>query len=395
MSETLAHYSFLPWLRQGLSAKINEADFLGAIPADAARERANLTITAKLTHTDRQGEPHTQDITKTVQLVGPGDVAGIDLRAIIRTFPAANVPDFAANLLPYIEFYEEDFPWRYTPAHPENRRLRPWLALLVLKTDEFTLHPNPQGLAILTINQPVIDTVLPSERETWAWAHVQMNHFMANTSGDELVTAIDSGLRQRPDSGFARLLSPRKLVPTTAYTAFLVPAFETGRRAGLGEPTDTIAAQEPAWAKGQMAASAKPRPFDFPVYHHWNFNTGPDGDFETLVSILKPIVTRADTGTMPMDIQSPGYGLDGLADSKTVGFEGALIPPGFMSDPFPDPDAPEDARFNEQLQEVLNLSADFADTTTALPNTANPFFDGSVADDPILVPPRLWSSGTR
>ena len=398
MSETLAHYSFLPWLRQGLSAKIKEADSLGAAPTNPALERAELVITAKLTHTDRSGEPtaqHTQDITKTVKLVGPGDVAGIGLRAIIRTYPAPDVPDFAANLLPYIEFYEEDFPWRYTPAHPalgNDRRLRPWLALLVLKADEnngkeYDLRPNPQGLAVLSIRQAAIESVLPSEGEIWAWAHVQMNHFMADTGGDALANAIDNELRQQPDNGFSRLLSPRKLVPTTAYTAFLVPVFETGRLAGLGLPTAGVAAQEPAWHKGQMAAAAKPRPFDFPVYHHWNFHTGADGDFETLVSILKPVVTRAEAGTLPMDLQTPGYGLDGLADSKTIGFEGALMPPGFQADPFPAPNAPGDERFTTQLGDLLNLSADFADVTTPVPANPNPFFEGSVADDPILVPP--------
>jgi len=393
MSETLAHYSFLPWLRQGLAAKINEADSLGAAPANPALERATLTITAQLTHTDRSGSPegtHTQDITKTVQLVGPGDVAGFDLRAILRTYPARDIPDFAANLLPYIEFYEEDFPWRYTPAHPaqaNDRQLRPWLALLTLKTGEFTLKRNPQGLAVLSIEEAVIDSVLPSEGETWAWAHVQMNHFLTDTSGQALVNTIDSGLRQRPDSGFSRLLSPRKLVPRTEYTAFLIPVFETGRRAGLGLNPAGIPAQEPAWKKGQMAASTKPQPFNFPVYYHWSFHTGPDGDFETLVSILKPIVTRTESGTMPMDIQSPGYGLDGLAESQTLGFEGALMPPGFASEPFPAPGSAGDDQFNQQLETVLNLSADFTDPSTPVPSATNPFFEGSVADDPILVPP--------
>ena len=38
-----------------------------------------------------------------------------------------------------IEFYDEDFPFRYTPASPANgsKHLRPWLALFVLKENEF------------------------------------------------------------------------------------------------------------------------------------------------------------------------------------------------------------------------------------------------------------------
>ena len=41
-----------------------------------------------------------------------------------------------------IEFYDEDFPWRYTPAAPDGGKLRPWIALIVLKETEFTEGQN-------------------------------------------------------------------------------------------------------------------------------------------------------------------------------------------------------------------------------------------------------------
>ncbi len=390
MAETLAHYSFLPWLRQGLAAKIAEADTLGAADSPAV-ERAALKIDLVVRDTGHDAATHDHEVTKNVQLIGPGDVMGINPRAIIRTFPARGIPNFETNLLPYIEFYEEDFPWRFTPAGPgsNDRRLRPWLALVVLKDDEFTLTVPTKGLPILNIKPEIIDTVLPPHTETWAWAHVQISHPLNNPS------EVAATLHADPDHGFSRLLSPRKLVKNTPYTAFVLPAFETGRRAGLGLEPAGIKAQMPAWTKGAMQASTQPRPQDFPVYFHWHFSTGAGGDFETLVTILKPIETKADTGALAMDIQAPGYGLDGIASSHTIGFEGALIPPLFQAKPFPaltdGEDDANDQDFIDHLRNVLNLSADLTESNNGVDNngaeTYNPFYEGSVADDPIVAPP--------
>ena len=80
----------------------------------------------------------THDVARDVALYGPGDIVGIDRRAIVRMEPRDWITNFEPNYLPYIEFYDEDFPWRYTPAAPDGAaRLRPWLTLVVLKEDEF------------------------------------------------------------------------------------------------------------------------------------------------------------------------------------------------------------------------------------------------------------------
>ena len=66
---------------------------------------------------------------------------GINPRAIVKTEPRNLVTDFEANYLPYIEFYEEEFPWLFTPAKAagqlDQSRLRPWIFLIVLTEDEF------------------------------------------------------------------------------------------------------------------------------------------------------------------------------------------------------------------------------------------------------------------
>ena len=60
-------------------------------------------------------------------LYGPGDVVGIDARAIIRTDPATGSPTSKPITCAAVDFYDEDFPWRYTPAAPDasGLHLRP------------------------------------------------------------------------------------------------------------------------------------------------------------------------------------------------------------------------------------------------------------------------------
>ena len=67
-----------------------------------APERASVQVSFRL--------GNVPPISKTAQLLGPGDIVGINQRAIVKTEPRNWVTDFEANYLPYIEFYEEDFP---------------------------------------------------------------------------------------------------------------------------------------------------------------------------------------------------------------------------------------------------------------------------------------------
>ncbi|MBT8185524.1 MAG: hypothetical protein KJN76_11840, partial [Eudoraea sp.] len=329
----LANYSFIPWLRQGLATKITEKDTLGASGTglDITEQRAKLQVDLTIQDTSIEDDSLNDTvISKQVQVIGPGDIIGLSDRAIVRTNPKARINNFEANSLVYIDFYEEDFAWRYTPANPNTtntnarRRLRPWLVLVVLKEEEFELQKNPDGLPTLVLNGSAVDQVFPDHNETWAWAHVQINKALDNAGGANLVNEVNTMLDQDPDTGISRLVCPRKLTKSTAYSAFLLPAFETGRLVGLGESISGIKAQEPSWRKssdGTVTLSAT-RPGAFPVYYQWQFHTGQFGDFESLVSILKPIVMENNSGKMPMDIQSPGFGLDGKAGTETLGMEG-------------------------------------------------------------------------
>lgn len=395
MSE-VAHYSFLPWVRQGLAAHIQEQDTLGGTPGDAlADERAAISVSILLEEVDKDDDSRQErDINRNVALIGPADIVGIEPTAILRTEPRANITNFEANNLVYIEFYEEDFPWRYTPANPANsgisaRRLRPWLALIVLKEEEFGLQPAREGMNSIKIRADIINDVFHEHTEHWAWAHVQLNFKTANTSGSALTTEVDGALENDPDIGFSRLLCPRKLIKSTAYSAFLIPTFEAGRLAGLGESTTGIKAQASSWVKAGMPHS-EVRPNEYPIYYHWNFKTGAAGDFESLVSQLVPTITDPETGQRPMAIDNPGFGLERAEpESKTLGLQGALRPPNFQPAVWPGQNKPGNRAYMDKLRDIVNLSVDMQRDDNNVQNTENPFYSSStkIGDDPIITPP--------
>ena len=53
---------------------------------------------------------------------------------IVRTEPLNWITNFEPNYLAFLEFYDEDFAWRYTPAAPNGVKLRPGCLLLVAET---------------------------------------------------------------------------------------------------------------------------------------------------------------------------------------------------------------------------------------------------------------------
>jgi hypothetical protein len=335
MTETKSTYSFLSWARRGISNNIT------AIPA--GKPRAEVTVKLTLNGTD---------IPNTIQLIGPGDIVGINSNEIVRTEPLNWITDFAPNYLPFIEFYDEDFPWRYSPALAGNQpRLSPWLHLLVLKEEEYertTMASRPLASLKLLANPA---DVFPAPAQTWAWAHVHVNSPLpANgTAPDNAI--LNTRIKDNPDIAFSRLFGSRKLKEKTAYYAFLVPAFESGRLAGLGEevPKD-MDALAPAWTREEAPGK------EYPVYYEWYFRTGAKGDFEYLVGLLKPRVMDARIGTRDMDVHAPGFGLGDLSDQAIVGLEGALRAPATQSKGFADPN--DKTKFEQQLEAVINLQAD-------------------------------------
>ncbi len=375
--DTLNKYTFLPWLRQGIAAEIPVTDNLGSDGPNPALERAEVLVSFKV-----NGQP----VSKPVHLLGPGDVVGFNPRAVVKTEPRNWVTDFEANYLPYIEFYEEEFPWRFTPAKAagglEQSQLRPWIFLTVLAEDEFDEKQVSGPLAAFEIKDGLDPNELfPDKRQSWAWAHV---HTSQNIIGDKPKTTTDQearGVEQNlanilsvnPDSASSRLLCPRKLKENTAYHAFVIPAFESGRLAGLGlEIPEDIDGQQASWGVGQRL---------YPIYYRWFFRTGTKGDFEFLVDLLEPRPVDKRVGVRDMDMQQPGYEVKGMsAPLDVLGLEGALKSPETESFPsqwppentdFETPPASSAGNFLIQLEEKVNLQFNIQQVET----TDNPHPD--------------------
>ena len=265
-------YQFLSWLRRGIAADIAEADTLGKAPG-TAKERATVPIAVTINTTITEN--------KAFSLIGPGDITGIQNAMIVRTEPRNGVSDFEPNLLAGIEFYDEDFAWRYTPASaagPEKRFLRPWLALIVLREDEFQDTPRRTPLSSVKVLNP---EALPPHDELHLWAHMHSNLANAETQLEKFIESLGVAAKTDPDGVYCRLLCPRKLDAKVLYHVFLVPSYETGRLAGLGMSIKDVPAQKPAWPGADT---------EFPYYYRWHFRTGENFAFEYLVKLLEPLM---------------------------------------------------------------------------------------------------------
>lgn len=342
----LASYHFLPWARRGIAARIDNPD-QAPLP-----RRAKLNIQVSVSVTQPSGTRVVQPGAVPVELYGPGDIVGIDLRHVIRTEPRVSTPNYEPNYLSGIEFDHPDLPWMFTPAAPKGDRLRPWLALIVLKPGEF----NPLGQ---TTPLPAIEVLqreaLQDLSESWNWAHVQV-------SGD---TPLPDAMNTARGSVISRLLCPRRLDPEIGYSAFLVPAFEIGRLVGLGQDVSALATADPAWT----TRTAMPLPL--PYYYSFSFHTSDEGDFESLVRRLTPRILPAEVGERPMEVDQPASGISSAG--PPLGLEGALESVLTTPTDWKDPDK---TAFQTDTQNWINQTMAATDD----PAAPNP-------DDPVIVPP--------
>ncbi|MGH7552823.1 MAG: hypothetical protein ACREMQ_07315, partial [Longimicrobiales bacterium] len=351
MSEPLAHYAFLSWLRRGAATQIGRRE---SNAADTSA-RARVPITVGL-------NADTLTATATLDLLGAGEVAGFDGRCVIRTWPRPDGFDAETHYFALIEFDQPDLPWRLTPARAEsNDRLRPWLALVVVKEGEATVTP-ARGDGMLPVLRVASADSLPDLSQAWAWAHAQV-------SGESAVTAdrLAQLLQREPWRVTSRLICPRQLEPDTLYTACLVPALERGRLAGLRlSPTENVNGLRPAWSHGQGEAV-------LPVLYHWRFRTGDAGDFEALVRKLEPRVLPSTVGIRDMDVSDPGGALRGVsAHGAPLGLEGALKTATTQSTLWPP--TPTRTRFLDRLRDLLNLPAALLGALAATRAVAPPLY---------------------
>lgn len=395
MDIEISRYQFHSWARKGIASTIEEPDDLGA-GNSAQAQRAEISLPVLL---------NTTPVTKGFSLVGPGDIIGINRDMIVRTQPLNWITDFEPNYLVFAEFYDEDFLWRYTPASPKDPaqpdgpptdRLRPWLFLAVLKENEFERTKRRVPVPSITFRST---DVFPPANETWLWAHV---HSDSNIPDDETNTleefliALNKNITTDPDQLYCRLMSPRKLEPNTAYYAFVIPAFETGRLAGLGgteEEIKNVIAQTPSWssigANGEM-----------PVYYEWFFRTGANDDFESLIKKLVPVQMDERVGVRDMDCSEPGFiKADGTGpipgtSPLVIKLEGALKSPKAVSTAYPE----QDDQFQGELEKIVNLPINIigTDEDTGDPVISVPLYGGKHAkknpeeDIPLDITKNTW-----
>jgi hypothetical protein len=312
-------YQFLPWVRRGLAVALDAEDNLGVGAPLAARGSAQIGVTLAAPHDGTAIAP------VPLRLHGPGDVIGIDQRLVVRTDPKPHARSFEPNYLAIIDFDPPDFPWMLTPAKAQDdRRLRPWLVLVVLDVAKTGLPKMTAGglLPSIRIKGADVASELPDLSESWSWAHAQLVNDNA--------AQIQSDLRGKPNSNISRLVCPRRLKELTDYVACVVPAFAPGRLRGLGQvPAEddvSMTTLGPAWNKSAATDVT------LPVYYHWEFSTGPKGDFESLARRLRtpgsykgtPVEEQLKAvGTIPMAVDNL---LNGSTPGLVTTMEGALVP---------------------------------------------------------------------
>jgi hypothetical protein len=403
---TAPSYSFLPWLRTGIATRVTED------PGTA--ERASIPVTLRVGAVPVSGAAASTDVVRHVQLYGPGDVVGIDPRAVSRVEPRQGITNHEPNYLAHIEFYDEDFPWRYSPAVPDpaTGRLAPWLALVVLAAGadpggadaEFTEAGQGGGAPLPSIVVKDPATTLAPPGQLGAWAHVHVNGPLdvpiVSTDPAAALAELAAVLAANPDNACSRVVCPRHLRPDTNYQAFLVPAFETGRLAGLGlDPAGSPAAVHGAWGPhydGRLAEG------QLPYYHRWSFTTGTTGDFEFLVRLLRPRVPDSRVGRRDVDVhRSPGFGIPGIDAPPQINgvlrMGGALrVPPAPHAprDPFDNWDnfdggdphaAPYPQPFQQALAGLVNLAEAYQRQGPAAAHAA--LAAGPAEGDPVITPP--------
>jgi hypothetical protein len=343
-----AVYGFLPWVRIGLASMAKTAPTQNFVSL-----QVGLTVNTKAAP------------SVAVRLFGPGQVTGIDPRAITRREPQPYSTSFEPNYFPAVEFATPDFPWMFSPSVPSGGALRPWLCLIAVKVRPgVAMVPRSNALPLLQFSAPAspVDE-LPNLDEITTWAHAQIAG--AAPAND---AAVNAALAD-PNSGrVSRILCPRKLEPDTAYIACLVPTYNAGVEAGISPDlpgTDSDLA--PAWTRTTTA------PFSLPVYAYWSFSTGDAGDFASLASKLRPPLEPLDVGQMPMDESAPGFGMPAFP-GLMLSMEGALKAPQTASTQWP---AGVQAQFQAALTPILTPPA---------------------GPDPIVTPPMygMWpAKGTQ
>jgi hypothetical protein len=349
-----AQLTFRSWLRRGLATQqklVKDTDL-----------RASVEIKV-----DISGIAKPPSVT--LALFGPGDIKNLIVSSVIRTWPKAGARNAEANYLPLIEFDQADLPWRYSPQTTAGNNIKPWLCVVAIPTGAAVVSNPSAGQPLAVLN--VSSSRLPDLSESDLWAHAQL-HGPDIPDDHALAQALDN----QPSYFSSRILSLNILTPETEYTAYVVPAFEAGRLKGLGLDNSKTAGMTPAWTPGGGTAN-------LPVYYQWSFETGPEGDFASLVRKIHPKPMAPEVGFREMDVATPGLGLPPAADTA-LPVEGALKRfPEIVSPP---QIGPTHDTWLQDLTKLLNEPAELFKTDPTKPLVTPPLYGHWHAAQPEVLP---------
>lgn len=374
----------LPYLRKGLATNLTGPD---KIEPGQQRARIDVTLGFDLKQVATDQTVHRNLQGQTIELLGPADVQSVNKRAISRLSPASGGGvQLNRTYMPYVEFYEEDLPWRYTPLSPSHRDFHPWMALIAVKTDEVKVYAE-RGVKVahLTLTPERYAQVFPTAEQLSRVGHVQIDVTSdrldallsdRSISAPQVEAEVNAMLDLNPDCGVSRILSTSRLEASTRYTALLIPTYELGRRAALGLSTDGVGMTDRAWADSHDGSELV-----FPVYERWTFETAvAEDNFNVLADRL--FFTSDDEYAQLkayLDVDISDCGLPTYRFDKETVID---VPAALIANPtaaMPDKVRHEDEkRFTPRLQDHLSL---------------NPVFDenaqgGTISDeDPWVVPP--------
>ena len=207
----------------------------------------------------------------------------------------------------------------FTPRAHDGERLAPWIALVVVQ-DGPALRQRPgEGPLPPIFSIPMGELQPIDDVSAWAWAHAQVAGGVKDVPSEGIEGVPTPGVDGAPSvddrlapsnalANLSRLVCPRRLQPNTAYVACVVPTFDAGVKPVLGLAVPGTLG--PAWTR---AAGDEANVIDLPVYYHWRFQTGPEGDFRTLAERLTGMAAPWYVGRRMLDAANPRGRMAALA----------------------------------------------------------------------------------
>lgn len=316
----IGSYTFLAWVRGGVGAVVNT-------PAAGLRATVDVAVPVQA-----DGQADLQAGT-TVHVRGPGDVLGLDERQIIRRYPLPEATDAEDTFLAHVEFDRPVIPWLFSPTAAAGDRLVPWIVLVVLEQGRYQLRPGSQGRPDQVAT--FLGELQPTD-DAWAWAHAQLIG-TPDTVPDPADQPDDRLTAEYGQANLSRLLCPRKLDTQRQYLACVVPLYNAGVAAGLGEPPPANLAM--AWTRAADGSDTDTA-ITLPLYTSWRFATGADGDFASLAEKLHGVAAPWQIGRRLTETSTPGGGLPPLADGdpgQLQTIHGPVYSPNAPDPKSPDP----------------------------------------------------------